>query len=248
MDSDPTGPAIPPEVTSFYPAASIPTSRTRFGVADLDRFMPQTYLNELAPNFSKSVLAKTRVHFSSILGEAVELEFLLKDPAAKLVAPRSGKKAANQPLTPEQIPQVLFHLGDRDRLIVRMFLVLGLRPGEMFALRWDDKQGNSLRIDTAIVDGIEVETKTERSRAPDAQAHVLDLHGPVDDGKRCAGTLAPQFVQDDPGTLHQIRAGECARWGRIARPSLEESTRGFRTACELNPIESDFAAEWSLSN
>lgn len=38
-------------------------------------------------------------------------------------------------LTPEQIPQVLFHLNDGDRLIVRMFLVLGLRPGEMFALR-----------------------------------------------------------------------------------------------------------------
>ena len=33
----------------------------------------------------------------------------------------------------------------------------------MFALRWNDKQGNSLRIDTAIVDGIEVETKTAGS-------------------------------------------------------------------------------------
>ena len=116
----------------------------RFGdclLADLDKFTLQTYLNELAPNFSKSVLAKARVYLNAILGEAVELEFLPKNSAAKLVVPRSGKKAANQPLTPEQIPQVLFHLGDRDRLIVRMFLVLGLRPGEMFALRWNDKQG-----------------------------------------------------------------------------------------------------------
>jgi integrase len=140
----------------------------RFGdclLADLDKFTLQTYLNELAPNFSKSVLAKTRVYLNAILGEAVELEFLPKNSAAKLVVPRSGKKAANQPLTPEQIPQVLFHLGGRDRLIVRMFLVLGLRPGEMFALRWNDKKGNSLRIDTAIVDGIEVETKTEGSDA-----------------------------------------------------------------------------------
>lgn len=46
-----------------------------------------------------------------------------------------------------------------------MFLVLGLRPGEMFALRWNDKDGNSLRIDTAIVDGIEVATKTDDSNA-----------------------------------------------------------------------------------
>ena len=86
----------------------------RFGdflLVDLDKFTLQTYLNELAPNFSKSVLAKTRVYLNSMLGEAVELEFLPKNPAAKLVVPRSGKKAANQPLTPEQIPQVLFHLG-----------------------------------------------------------------------------------------------------------------------------------------
>ena len=95
----------------------------------------------------------------------MELEFLLKNPARKLAVPRSGKKAASLPLTPEQIPQVLFHLGNRERLIVRMFLVLGLRPGEMFALRWNDKQQNSLRIDSSVTDGIEVETKTEGSDA-----------------------------------------------------------------------------------
>jgi integrase len=140
----------------------------RFGdtlLSDLGKFSLQTYLNELAPKFSKSVLTKTRVYLNAILEEAVELEFLSKNPARKLAAPRSGKRVASQPLTPEQIPQVLFHLGDRDRLIVRMFLVLGLRPGEMFALRWDDKDGNSLRIDSSIVDGIEVETKTEGSDA-----------------------------------------------------------------------------------
>jgi len=39
----------------------------RFGEAmlpDLDKFALQTYLNELAPNFSKSVLTKIRVYFS----------------------------------------------------------------------------------------------------------------------------------------------------------------------------------------
>jgi integrase len=46
-----------------------------------------------------------------------------------------------------------------------MFLVLGLRPGELFALRWNDKGQNSLRIDSSITDGIEVETKTEGSNS-----------------------------------------------------------------------------------
>jgi len=50
-------------------------------------------------------------------------------------------------------------MSDRDRLIVCTFLVLGLRPGEMSALRWNDKQGNSLRIDSSTTDGMEVKTK-----------------------------------------------------------------------------------------
>jgi integrase len=58
---------------------------------------------------------------------------------------------------------ILFYLSDRDQLIIRMFLVLGLRPGEMFALRWNDKEGNSLRIDSSITEGIEVDTKTDDS-------------------------------------------------------------------------------------
>ena len=67
----------------------------RFGdtlLSDLGKFGLQTYLNEIAPNFSKSVLTKIRVYLSSILGEAVELEFLPKNPAAKLAVPRSGKE------------------------------------------------------------------------------------------------------------------------------------------------------------
>ena len=138
----------------------------RFGdvmLLGLDKFTLQTHLNELAPNFSKSVLTKIRVYLRSILDEAVELEFLTKNPAAKLAVPRSGKKVTEVHLAPEQIPLVLFNLSDRDRLIVRMFLVLGLRPGELFALRWNDKGQNSLRVDSSITDGVEVETKTEGS-------------------------------------------------------------------------------------
>lgn len=63
-----------------------------------------------------------------MLDEAVELEMLPKNPAGKLAVPKSGKRRATKHLTPEEIPQILFHLSDRDRLIVRMFLVLGVAP------------------------------------------------------------------------------------------------------------------------
>jgi len=68
-----------------------------FRLVDLDKFTLQTYLNELAPNFSKSVLAKTRVYLNSMLSEAVELDFLPKNPAAKLVVPAPARKARTCP-------------------------------------------------------------------------------------------------------------------------------------------------------
>jgi integrase len=140
----------------------------RFGdtlLRDLDKFVLQKHLNDCAAIYSQSVLNKIRIYLNSILGEAIELEMLAKNPAAKLVVPKSSKRVSGAHLTPEQVQIVLFNLNDRDRLIVRMFLVLGLRPGEMFALRWDDKDGNSLRIDSSITEGVEVETKTEGSNA-----------------------------------------------------------------------------------
>ena len=46
-----------------------------------------------------------------------------------------------------------------------MFLVRGLRPGQTFAFRGNDKQGNSLHMDGSITDGMEVETKTGGSNS-----------------------------------------------------------------------------------
>src|SRR5690242_10233480 len=55
----------------------------------------------------------------------------------------------------------------RDRLIIRMFLVLGPRPGELFAFRRNDRVGhNYIRVDEAIspLAGI-VEPKSDSSTA-----------------------------------------------------------------------------------
>ena len=58
----------------------------------------------------------------------------------------------------------------REHLIVRLFYVCGLRPGELFALRVDDIEPKLLRIDEAIKDTEKGsarigETKTESSNA-----------------------------------------------------------------------------------
>jgi integrase len=65
----------------------------------------------------------------------------------------------------DEIPWVLSRMPFREELILRMSLVLGLRPGELFALRWDDVVGYALRLDEATLDGkLYLTLKTKESR------------------------------------------------------------------------------------
>lgn len=55
--------------------------------------------------------------------------------------------------------------GSPHLLIFRIFVQLGLRPEELFALRCDDVIEHTLRVDEAIVEGTSSTVKTEASEA-----------------------------------------------------------------------------------
>lgn len=132
-------------------------------LAELNRFDLQTHTNKLAENFSHSVVSKFRVYVKAILDEAIEQDFLVKNPARKLSMPET-RKVCKRILTPDEIAAIMGQLSARDRLIVRMFLVLGLRPGELFVLRRDDKFPGRVRIDESVSpDRLIVEPKTAAS-------------------------------------------------------------------------------------
>jgi len=58
-----------------------------------------------------------------------------------------------------------FCADSQGRLIIRLFIQLGLGPEELFALRYDDLRGSQLRIDEALVDGKSADVKTRASAA-----------------------------------------------------------------------------------
>lgn len=123
----------------IHPFADVPISR-------LDKFSLQMRLNELAVKHSKSVCLQFRVYMRSILEEAVDQDLLGKNPARKLEIPQT-RKTCNRFLTIEEITDLLAAAPPRDRLILRMLMVLGLRIGEQFALHRDDVAGQIVRID-----------------------------------------------------------------------------------------------------
>ena len=133
-------------------------------LSDIEKFQLQMIANRLAQQFSKSVVTKFLIWSRAILEEAVDQDFIPKNPARKLITPET--RAENKRyLELHEIPMVLSRMPFREELILRMTLVLGLRPGELFALRWDDVVGYALRLDESTIDGQVYPTlKTKESK------------------------------------------------------------------------------------
>jgi integrase len=111
----------------------------RFGEYPLDsfdKFMLQTHLNSLAERYSQDRVKQARSYLKSIFDEAIEQEFLLKDPCRKLRIPKNLRPKDKQVLSWEQLWLILANAGRRDRLLLMLDMTEALRPSELFALRW----------------------------------------------------------------------------------------------------------------
>ena len=140
---------------------------TRFGnekISALDKLALQQHLNTLAESYSRSLVKKVLMQYRAILEECVEQDLITKNPARKLVMPPT-RKPCGRFLTLEEFDVLLAQLKFRDRLIVRMFCAMGFRPGELFALRWDDVEEARVRVDESWSPWGMKEPKTEDSDA-----------------------------------------------------------------------------------
>lgn len=122
---------------------------------DCDAVTLQLWLNRLAKTHSGSLVRHVRIFLKSIFNEAVEQDFLRKSPARLLRIP--VLKSVTKPfLTVEQVHSLLNVATGRDRIILRLFLVTGLRPSELFALRYRalDVEHGLLNITESVYRGV----------------------------------------------------------------------------------------------
>jgi integrase len=132
-------------------------------LSKLTRAMLQERLNEMAAaGKSYSAIRKAKLLMCTVLTDAVEDGLLVKNPARKIKIPKVPKPC-NRYLTEEECGRLLAAAPGRDRLIIRMCMVLGLRPGELFALRRDDIGPDYIRVDEASRNGVVKKPKTEAS-------------------------------------------------------------------------------------
>jgi integrase len=129
----------------------------RFGtiaLEDADPVALQLWINTIAKTRSGSLVRHLRILLRSIFAEAAEQDYVRKSAARMLRIPLL--KPVQKPyLTLEQIKQLLSTAQGMDRIVIRLFLVTGLRPSELFALRWRslDVEKGLLRITESVYRG-----------------------------------------------------------------------------------------------
>jgi integrase len=103
---------------------------------NFDRFSLQVHLNQLGRTQSKDRVLQIKAYVKDIFAEAVEQDFLTKDPARKVSPPTQLRETDKTTLTWEQLRDALARLALRDRILLELDMTNALRPSELFALRW----------------------------------------------------------------------------------------------------------------
>ena len=77
-----------------------------------------------------------RAYLRDIFVEAVDQDFLSKDPARKVKVPAQLRETDKTTLSWEHLRRALSRLDLRDRVLLELDMTNTLRPSELFALRW----------------------------------------------------------------------------------------------------------------
>jgi integrase len=124
---------------------------TKFGempMGQIDKFMLQTHLNHLARTLSAGRVMHARFYMKAIFEEAIDQEFVEKNPARKLILPKELRTVNKTTLTWDQLRLLLASVALRDRILLKLDMTETFRPSELFALRWSgfDMDGRTLTV------------------------------------------------------------------------------------------------------
>jgi integrase len=132
-------------------------------LSKLSRTLLQDFLDRKATTgLSHSTLAHLRWGLRQVLRMAVNDELLTRNPADLLHVPK-GARTKQRVLAIDEVRTLLTALPLRDKLVISLAAISGLRPGEVLALKWTDLHEDGLHIQRGIYRGVVQTPKTHHS-------------------------------------------------------------------------------------
>lgn len=129
----------------------------------LGREQLQDFLEKKAGGLSSSVVSHLRWDLRAIFQLAVEDGVVDRNPATSLVTPATASRSVKRVMKREDVVEILSVLGLRERLITRLAIFAGMRPGEIFGLKWQHVREDSALIEQRLYRGKINTPKTHRS-------------------------------------------------------------------------------------
>lgn len=130
---------------------------TRDGLQDL---LDQKAGNE---NLSFSTVDHLRWDLNQVFEMAVADGYIARNPALLLFTPKEAAKAKRNVMTVADVQTCFRVLGPRERLIAKLAILAGMRPGEIFALTWGEMNSAYANIRQRVYRGVIDSPKTEQS-------------------------------------------------------------------------------------
>jgi len=177
----------------------------------------QDLLEEKARDLSESVVAHLRWFLNGIFKLAMSDGLVLSNPAAELRVPRNCQPGrAMRPLTEEEVFKYLDALSLRERLIARLAIFEGLRPGEILALTWRGLEAEAIRVEQRVYKRVLNTPKNGKVR-----------EGAVSDGTLALITEWAELAEDPEGFVFPSERLTTPLsldnlWRRYMQPALEK--------------------------
>lgn len=112
---------------------------------------------------SFSLIDHLRWDLKQMFEMAVAEGCIQRNPAALLFTPQEAKRPIRTSMTVQQVITCLSVLDQRERLIVKLAILVGLRPGEIFGLKWSRVRKDAVEITQRIYRGHVGTPKTNNS-------------------------------------------------------------------------------------
>jgi integrase len=119
-------------------------------MSSITREQMQSFLDQKAPDLSQSVVGHLRWHLNAIFRMAESDRVVTGNPAAALYIPACKQSPDKRSMTRDEVRLAISILNLRERLIFRLAVFEGMRPGEIFAVRTGKLEPTCIEVDERI--------------------------------------------------------------------------------------------------
>ncbi len=170
-----------------------------------------------AEGLSFSTIDHLRWDLKQIFDMAVHEEYLRKNPAALLFTPKQVSNSSKSVMTWDDVKLLFSALKSRELLVCMLATTAGMRPGEIFGLKWKNMEPDSISIEQRIYRGSIDSPKTGRRIVALSER----LQATVAQWREQSGYPGPEeWVFPSENRKTPLAKDNC--WHRMIKPKLKK--------------------------